>query len=189
MYIVYNMYMHPWRALWWLSCLYIIFYLFLYKYNNICTMVGGIALRVVYYVIYTYRYVCIFMLQGIIHKLYVVRTEPYLFILFFFHFIYLLIFSMFIVRVKNKNTRLKLLYAQYSFVRKVPVVVNDQTHTHTDMDRYGLSIRESLVHTGNIWLRVYIPTRKEVDNWQWRRTRRVIISYILYATVKIYSRK
>jgi len=72
------------------------------------------------------------MLQGIIHKLYVVRTEPYLFIyLFFFHFIYLLIFSMFIVRVKNKNTRLKLLYAQYSFVRKVPVVVNDQTHTHT----------------------------------------------------------
>lgn len=40
---------------------------------------------------------------------------------------------MFIVRVKNKknkNTRLKLLHEQYSFVRKVPVVVNDQTHTH-----------------------------------------------------------
>lgn len=46
-------------------------------------------------------YIEVFMLQGIIHKLCVVTmTEPYLFILFF-HFINLLIFSMFIVRVKK----------------------------------------------------------------------------------------
>lgn len=66
-------------------------------------MVGGIALHVVYYVkpIVMYRYIEVFMLQGIIHKLCVVTmTEPYLFILFF-HFINLLIFSMFIVRVKK----------------------------------------------------------------------------------------
>jgi hypothetical protein len=97
--------------------------------------------RSTYITLYTYSYVYIFMLQGIIHKLCVVTTEPYLFIYLFFHFINLLIFSMFIVRVKknNKNTRLKLLHAQYSFVRKVPVVVIDQTctYTHTHIHTHG----------------------------------------------------
>lgn len=102
---------------------------------------------------------------------------------------------------KNTHTRLKLLLrARYTYciyilsllsvcvIYKVPVVVNDQTHTHTyararslaDIFRYGLTIRESLVHTGNIWLwcvcvycliyryihniRTYVSTRKEVDN-------------------------
>lgn len=64
-------------------------------------MVVGIALHVVYYVKPIVMYIEVFMLQGIIHKLCVVTmTEPYLFILFF-HFINLLIFSMFIVRVKK----------------------------------------------------------------------------------------
>lgn len=116
-------------------------------YNNYVQwsiVAGGIALHVV----------LLFMHQGIFHELCVI-TEPYLF------------FNVYCLGEKI-NTRLKLLHAQFSFVRKVPVVVNDQTHTHRHIythilhvrtythsliDRYGLSIRESLVvHTGNIWL-------------------------------------
>lgn len=77
-----------------------------YNYVQWSIVAGGIALHVV----------LLFMHQGIFHELCVI-TEPYLF------------FSVYCLSEKI-NTRLKLLYAQFSFVRKVPVVVNDQTHTY-----------------------------------------------------------
>lgn len=104
------------------------------------------------------------------------------------------LFFIFYCSNEKKNTRLKLLCARNILLSgkfrsqsmtKPNLYTRSHTHRHTHTDRYGLSIRESLVHTGNIWLCVCTgrPGRKYIIDRDGH-----VISFTCTRAVK-YSRK